>query len=93
MLRVGSDGPRRSDLYPPFHPRLHAEPVSEKVIRDIIAAAVQAPSAVNAQPCAFCVVRDRNVMAYKPMAPIIIGHPKSPPPPVAHKEPNVRWIG
>jgi len=40
-----------------------AEPVEEKVLRELIDAAVQAPSAVNQQPCSFCVVRDRSVMA------------------------------
>ena len=37
-----------------------AEPVDEKTIRDLIDAAIQAPNAVNAQPCAFCVVRDKR---------------------------------
>ena len=167
------------------------EPVDEKDIRELIDAAVQAPSAVNQQPCSFCVVRDRallgtisqaskahmlrstpvalmshhfqqilndksfdifyhapvlilissvadipwavedcalaaeNLMlaararelgscwigfaqtwlatsegkaalklpeAYRPVAPIIIGHPKSPPPPVPRKEPEIRWL-
>jgi len=27
-----------------------------------------------------------------PIAPIIVGHPKSAPPPVARKEPQIRWI-
>lgn len=27
-----------------------------------------------------------------PVAPIIVGHPKAPPAPVARKEPQVRWI-
>ena len=40
-----------------------AETVSEKIIRDLIEAAVQAPSAVNAQPCTFCVIRDKRVLA------------------------------
>jgi len=31
--------------------------------------------------------------AYVPVAPIIVGHPKSPPPPVPRKPPEVRWIG
>lgn len=30
---------------------------------------------------------------YKPAAPIIVGHPKSAPPPVPRKEPEIRWIG
>ena len=38
-----------------------AETVSE-IIRDLIEAAVQAPSAVNAQPCTFCVIRDKTVL-------------------------------
>jgi hypothetical protein len=37
-----------------------AEPVSEKIIREFIDAAIQAPTAVNAQPCTFCVVHDRR---------------------------------
>jgi len=39
-----------------------AEPVAEKAIRDLIEAAIRAPSAVNAQPCTFCVVRDKTVL-------------------------------
>ena len=39
-----------------------AEPVSENIIRDLIDAAIQAPTAVNAQPCTFCVVRDETVL-------------------------------
>jgi nitroreductase len=168
------------------------EPVGEKTIRDLIDAAIQAPSAVNAQPCRFCVVRDKAVLAtisreakahmvrttplglmshhfseilndpnfdifyhapvlvvistvadipwavedcalaaenlmlaargaglgtcwigfaqgwlgtpegkallklpaaYKPATPIIVGHPKSAPPPIPRKEPEIRWIG
>ena len=35
-----------------------------------------------------------NVPAsYVPVAPIIVGHPKSTPPPVPRKEPEIRWIG
>jgi nitroreductase len=30
---------------------------------------------------------------YKPVAPIIVGHPKSTPPPVPRKEPEIRWVG
>jgi nitroreductase len=30
---------------------------------------------------------------YVPVAPIIVGHPKSAPPPVPRKEPEIRWIG
>jgi nitroreductase len=40
-----------------------SEPVSESIIRDLIDAAVQAPSAVNQQPWSFCVVRDTGVLA------------------------------
>ncbi|MGD0421561.1 MAG: nitroreductase [Xanthobacteraceae bacterium] len=40
-----------------------AEPVDDKIIRELIDAAVQAPSAVNQQPCSFCVVRDKKVLA------------------------------
>jgi nitroreductase len=169
-----------------------AEPVDEKTLRELIDAAVQAPSAVNQQPWSFCVVRDKVVLArisreakahllrtsaaglvshhfqevlsnpnfdifyhapalivicavaqspwavedcalaaenlmlaaraaalgtcwigfaqtwlgtpegkaalnlpatYVPVAPIIVGHPKSVPPPVPRKEPEIRWIG
>jgi nitroreductase len=28
-----------------------------------------------------------------PVAPIIVGHPKAAPPPVPHKEPEIRWVG
>ena len=169
-----------------------AEPVDKKTIRDLIDAAIQAPSAVNAQPCAFCVVRDKTILAtisgeakahmlkttavglmthhfneilndpnfdifyrapalilistatdipwavedcalaaenlmlaargaglgtcwigfaqawlgtpegktllqlpaaYRPVAPIIVGHPKSAAPPVPRKEPEIRWVG
>jgi len=169
-----------------------AEPVSESVIRELIDAAIQAPSAVNQQPYSFCVVRDKTMLAtisreakahmvrttpvglmshhfsqilndanfdilyhtpvlilictmaevpwaiedcslaaenlmlaargaglgtcwigfaqswlgtpegkallkmpaaYKPIAPIIVGHPKSAPPPVPRKEPEIRWVG
>jgi len=31
--------------------------------------------------------------AYVPVAPIIVGYPKSAPPPVPRKEPEIRWIG
>jgi nitroreductase len=31
--------------------------------------------------------------AYRPVAPIIVGHPKSEPAPVPRKEPEIRWIG
>jgi len=40
-----------------------ADPVDEKTLRDLIDAAVQAPSAVNQQPWAFCVVRNKAVLA------------------------------
>ena len=30
---------------------------------------------------------------YVPVAPIIVGHPKSAPPPVPRKEPEIKWIG
>lgn len=30
--------------------------------------------------------------AYKPIAPIILGHPKLAPPPVPRKEPEIRWL-
>jgi nitroreductase len=32
-------------------------------------------------------------VAYLPVAPIIVGHPKTVPPPVPRKEPEIRWIG
>jgi nitroreductase len=31
--------------------------------------------------------------AYKPVAPIIVGHPKSQRAPIPRKEPEIRWIG
>jgi nitroreductase len=40
-----------------------SEPVDEKTVRALIDAAVQAPSAVNAQPWSFCVVRDKALLA------------------------------
>jgi nitroreductase len=167
------------------------EPVDEKTLRQLVDAAVQAPSAVNQQPWSFCVVRDKALLArisgeakahmlrtspaalshhfqellsdakfdifyhapalivissvaespwavencslaagnlmltaraaglgtcwigfaqtwlgtsegraalslpasYVPIAPIIVGYPKSAPPPVPRKEPEIRWIG
>jgi hypothetical protein len=30
--------------------------------------------------------------AYRPVAPIIVGHPKAAPPAVARKEPEIRWV-
>lgn len=169
-----------------------AEAVGEKTLRELIDAAIQAPSAVNQQPWSFLVVRDKAVLArisaeakahllrtspaglvshhfqemlsntnfdifyrapalilisavaagpwavedcalaaenlmlaaraaglgtcwigfaqtwlgtpegkaalnlpatYVPVAPIIVGHPKSVAPPVPRKEPEIRWIG
>lgn len=40
-----------------------SEPVEEKTLRELIDAAVQAPSAVNSQPWSFCVVRDKALLA------------------------------
>ena len=40
-----------------------AEPVDEKTLRELIDAAIQAPSAVNQQGWLFCVVRDKAVLA------------------------------
>ena len=40
-----------------------AEPVDEKTFRELIGAAIQAPSAVNQQPWSSCVVRDQAVLA------------------------------
>lgn len=31
--------------------------------------------------------------AWIPCAPIIVGHPKSMPPPVPRREPEIRWVG
>src|SRR5665647_3577548 len=39
------------------------ELVDEKTLRQVIDAAVQAPSAVNQQPWSFCVVRDMALLA------------------------------
>jgi len=167
------------------------EPIDEKTLRQLVDAAVQAPSAINQQPWSFCVVRDKAMLArisrdakahmlrtspaalshhfqellsnpqfdifyhapslivisavaenpwavqdcslaaenlmlaaraaglgtcwigfaqtwletpegkaalnlpasYVPVAPIIVGHPKSAPPPVPRKEPEIRWVG
>ncbi len=41
----------------------NAEPVDEKMLRQLIDAAVQAPSAVNQQPWSFSVVRDKALLA------------------------------
>jgi nitroreductase len=38
------------------------EPVDEDTLRAMIEAAVQAPSAVNAQPWSFCVIRDKALL-------------------------------
>jgi len=40
-----------------------AQPVDEQVLRQLIDAAVQAPSAMNQQPWSFVVVRDRALLA------------------------------
>lgn len=40
-----------------------ADAVDEKTLRALIDAAIQAPSAVNAQPWAFCVIRDKALLA------------------------------
>ena len=32
-------------------------------------------------------------VSYQPVAPIILGHPKFLPPPVARRQPELRWIG
>lgn len=39
------------------------EPVSEATIRNLIDAAIHAPSAINAQPWSFIVVRDQQILA------------------------------
>lgn len=41
----------------------NAEPVDENVLRQLIDAAIQAPSAVNQQPWLFSVVRDKALLA------------------------------
>jgi nitroreductase len=167
------------------------EPIDDAALRQLIDAAVQAPSAINQQPWLFCVIRDKTMLAeisqqakmyvlksspfgplphhlqqllndqsfdifyhapalvvisatagspfvtedcavaaenlmlaaraaglgtcwiglaepwletpdgktllklppnYKPVAPIIVGHPKSEPPPVPRKDPEIRWL-
>src|ERR1022692_3693017 len=40
-----------------------AEPVDDETLRQLIDAAVQAPSAVNQQPWSFCVIRDKALLA------------------------------
>lgn len=37
--------------------------VDDATIRALIDAAIQAPSAVNQQPCTFCVIRDRSLLS------------------------------
>ena len=39
-----------------------AHSVDEKTLTELIDAAIQAPSAVNQQPCSFCVVRDKALL-------------------------------
>jgi hypothetical protein len=39
-----------------------ATPVDQSVLRQLIDAAIQAPSAVNPQPWSFCVVRDKTLL-------------------------------
>ena len=39
-----------------------AQPVEDTIIRQLIGAAVRAPSAVNLQPWAFVVVRDQTIL-------------------------------
>jgi len=41
-----------------------AQPVDQQIIRSLIDAAVQAPSAVNQQPWTFTVVRDQTMLAH-----------------------------
>jgi len=41
-----------------------SEPLDEAVLRQLIDAAIQAPSAVNEQPWSFCVIRDRTRLAH-----------------------------
>jgi nitroreductase len=40
-----------------------ADAIDEKTLTELIDAAIQAPSAVNQQPCSFCVVRDKALLA------------------------------
>jgi nitroreductase len=37
--------------------------------------------------------RARLPAAWVPVAPIIVGYPKAEMPPVARKEPEIRWVG
>jgi nitroreductase len=39
-----------------------ADPVDEKILTELIHAAIQAPSAINQQPYSFCVVRDKVLL-------------------------------
>ena len=39
------------------------EPVSDAALRDLIDAAIQAPSAINQQPWCFVVVKDQRLLA------------------------------
>ncbi|HVJ40444.1 MAG TPA: nitroreductase [Dongiaceae bacterium] len=40
-----------------------AQPIAEAMLRKLVEAATQAPSAVNQQPWSFCVIRDREMLA------------------------------
>jgi nitroreductase len=190
--RAGPDMDLREAIYTRRAVReFTTEPVDEKTLRQLIDAAIQAPSAVNQQPWSFCVVRDQAVLTrisneakphmlrtspaallhhfqerlsnpsfhifyhapalvlissvaespwavencslaaenlmlaaraaglgtcwigfaqtwlgtpegkaalnlpanHVPVAPIIVGHPKSVAPPVPRKEPDIRWVG
>jgi nitroreductase len=139
------------------------EPVDDTVLRELIEAAVLAPSAINQQPWTFVVIKDADRLAqisrkakshllkaslsepahsfremlndpdfdifyhapalvviaaadptdwavedcalaaenlmlaaypatYAPIAPIVVGHPRRPPPPVPRKNPDILWI-
>ena len=40
-----------------------AEPVDQKLLRELVDAAIQAPSAMNRQPWSFAIVRDKALLA------------------------------
>lgn len=57
------DGCQRGDLWPAGRARIHPGAGGRKGIRQLIDAAIQAPSAVNQQPWLFTVVRDSELLA------------------------------
>lgn len=68
MLRASSFDAYAMDLKEAIYHRRAVRaywtaPVDEAVLRDLVDAAIQAPSAMNEQPWTFCIVRDRAMLA------------------------------